>query len=719
MNLSSITVADAEGCLVGTVAFALVLLTPGYVAGWATDLLDFRRRPLVKRMVWSVPLSFGFMTIVAVMVGKYLSLTAACWLAAGLALLAVGLVAMETLRRPALAQQRPGTGRTGWLIVAGILLWSLFVVGELIDVGLGSKLYMSVTVNDHALRSAFVDAVVRTGVPPKNPLYWVESGGVDHAAPMRYYYFWYVLGAMVVKLAGISARQAMVASCVWSGFGLVAIIALYCRHFVGGGRRRTFVTIALLAVTGLDILPTILIFLAGLSPTGDMEWWSEGQVASWLDTMLWVPHHLAGLVCCLSGFLLIWMSADAGRRQQVLCGLIAGAAFASSLGLSTYVAAAFAIVMAVWMVWVVAWDRFGRQIGDQKNRRRVTVLLIAGVTAMALVMPYVQELRQDSPGGEEKTHVFALGVRPMINANLLANVPGLRQLRARSTTVEEGAAHLLLVLPGYAIELGFFGFVLLIVLVRASQGELGESERTAVFLTVAGLVVATFVKSTVIGANDFGMRSMLIPQFFLLLLSAMLLDGGIRAPRSDARVALAVFLSIGVAGTIYQAVLLRTYLAIEDRHGKMHLAGLAERTMALRQAFSRIEGKIPADEVVQYNTHQPSDYFDYAALINLNRQTVNALPEWNAAFGGDPKFRAGTAAGIARLYEEAAKGDETSMTTVRNPEARELCSRLGIDDLVATRWDHVWQEPDGWVWRLPVVIETANVRVMDCRTGLR
>src|SRR5580704_8357378 len=129
MNLSSFTVTDVEGCLVGTVAFALVFLAPGYVAGWMTDLLGFRRRTLAERMVWSVPLSFG-LTIATVLLGRYFSLLVVCWLTAGLALLAVGLVAMEVLRRSSLARQGTGISRAGWLIATGILLWSLFVACE-------------------------------------------------------------------------------------------------------------------------------------------------------------------------------------------------------------------------------------------------------------------------------------------------------------------------------------------------------------------------------------------------------------------------------------------------------------------------------------------------------------------------------------------------------------------------------------------------------------
>ena len=468
-------------------------------------------------------------------------------------------------------------------------------------------------------------------------------------------------------------------------------------------------------MTGLDLIPVAVAFLQGQPTDPDMEWWSQGQVTSWMDTLLWVPHHMVSLVCCLFGFLLIWMSANRGRRQRLLCGLVAGVAFASSLGLSTYVAAAFAMVMASWLAWVMVRNKSEGHLG----RQRVTVLLLAGVTSVILVMPYLRDLRQSDQATGEKVHLFALGVRPIIDADGLAGVPGFRQIRARSVTIEEGVVRLLLLLPGYAAELGFFGLVLVIVLVRIWRREpLGEAERTAVFLTVAGLVVASFVKSAVTETNDFGFRSMLIPQFFLLLLAAVLADGGMRAPGRTVRVWLMASLVIGVAGTAYQALQLRLYLPVEDRLGRQGLEGLGERNMALREAFSRLDEKVSRDSVVQYNTQQPNEYFVYSALINLNRQTASGMPECDTVFGGDPAFCAGLEAGIARLYEQPAK-TETVATMVGDTEARALCSRLGIDDLVATRWDRVWQEHEGWVWRLPMVLETANVRVMDCRTGLR
>ena len=198
-------------------------------------------------------------------------------------------------------------------------------------------------------------------------------------------------------------------------------------------------------------------------------------------------------------------------------------------------------------------------------------------------------------------------------------------------------------------ELGFFGLVLVVVMLRIGiDGE--ESERTAVYLVVTGLLVSSFVRSTVIGTNDFGIRSMLIPQFFLLLLGGLLMDGTIGIGRRSLKVGLVGLMLLGVAGTVYQAGLLRLYLPVQDGLQRQNLGGLGERNMALRKVLAGLEYGTPKDAVVQYNTDQPRDFFNFAQLLNTPRQTVNAMPECDVAFGGDPGPCEGIKAEVKILY---------------------------------------------------------------------
>jgi hypothetical protein len=585
--------------------------------------------------------------------------------------------------------------------------WIGFVIAALVDVGVGNHLGLSVTVYDHALRSAFVDAVVRTGVPPANPLYWP-----GHAAPMRYYYFWYVVTAVAARIAGVTARQAFIASVAWAGFGLAAIVALFCRHFLdateGGAnflRRRwsrVALALALLAVTGLDILPAIAKALFRLPADADMEWWSGDQVTSWVDSVIWVPHHVAALVCCLFGFLLVWMAKGESRAQRVGCAAFAGVAFASAFGLSIWVPLAFAMVMIAWIAWVLVWER--------ESRARVPVLLGAGLIAVVALLPYLNELRSapaDAAVGGG-SHFLQFGIRRMIDPDALLAFGWFADVARAHPIVSGSVARLILLVPGYFVELGFFGLLLVAVVVAMRRMRLGESARTSVFFVAAALVIGTFLRSTVISSNDFGWRSMLIAQFFLPLLAVRWFEGAFGEPRRWVRGVLYATLWIGVAGTVYQQIALRAYLPLEDRHGQPDVAGLARRAMALRLGLDAMDRNIPKTAIIQFNTDQPSDFFRYAQMLDAQRQIANALPDCATAFGGSAAACPGIQQGVARLFSPGGGG------ALSAAEARAECERLGVSYLVVTQWDGVWADPNGWVWTLPAAVETGDVRVVNC-----
>ena len=58
------------GCLRGVVAFALVLLAPGYCVAWVCDSPGISRARTVERLAWGVALSFAVVPIAAVMIGE-------------------------------------------------------------------------------------------------------------------------------------------------------------------------------------------------------------------------------------------------------------------------------------------------------------------------------------------------------------------------------------------------------------------------------------------------------------------------------------------------------------------------------------------------------------------------------------------------------------------------------------------------------------------------
>ena len=280
-------------------------------------------------------------------------------------------------------------------------VWSVLAILSLMDLQLANRLYVSTAIYDHSVRIPFVEAVARTGVPPLNPFY-----GLGKIPVLRYYYYWYVVCALPEHLAGLSACSCFAASVIWSGFSLAALIPLYLKYFFKETvalRRKSLICISLLLVTGLDLIPCALKFLTTHLVEADMEWWDPNQVTSWLDSLIWVPHHVAALTACMAGFLVLSAQTDkAELRDRVWAGIIAGLAFASAAGLSVYVAFVFLVFAAVWSVILAVKKRI---------REFFTFMAAAGVLLLVSV-PYLLDLHTQSKVGQ-RFAIFAIRDIPL------------------------------------------------------------------------------------------------------------------------------------------------------------------------------------------------------------------------------------------------------------------------------------------------------------------
>ena len=714
--LNNYTIQDVAGAVRGIAGFSLLLFVPGYMAAWALDLFRFRERSLPARAAWGVALSFAVSPIL-------LSLASHV---AGLNLLAVALwglaavwvvVVLADGRRPHFALDRHLSA-----ILVLMLLGALLVVVELVDLQLGSKIYLSVTVVDQAYRVGFTNSLALSAMPPVNPFY--HPG---HAEPLRYYYFWYALCAMCMKLVHITARQALIASSVWAGWGLTALLALLVRHFFGVRdkvHRRTLAAVLLLGVTGADLLPVLFLTFVQHRFTGEIEWWSVDQISSWMDCVLWVPNHTAALISCMTAFLLLWRTReDMPRQQRAAAVCLAGVAAASSFGLSIYVAAGFAMLMLAWLLRLLIRER------DAPLALRTA--LSAGL-AVVLLTPYLRELIQAHSGTQAGTstgpaHLLSFGVREFAVPLFFFQSPQLAGLRTAHPFLFLQVVRLLFLVPGYAIELGFYGVVLVVFWSR--RHALDPARRTALFFSVCGLLMVSFIRSGVIENNDFGYRAAMLPCLFLLLLGTDLLleirASSKAAPRKAANGALAFALSrrlllLGVAGTAYQAFELRSFLPLLSAAHQPAVAGLPEAAYAARKAYGKLASVADAgvDGPVQANTAGGNLYLHLVNMLYSERSTImDAARDCGAVFGGDP-------APCSRIEQQMQTLFSAPGQTSAN--ARETCGAWGAHYLAAYRDDPVWKDPRGWVWTLPLAATDADLgaqtsglyRVVDC-SGVR
>ncbi|MHB1865760.1 MAG: hypothetical protein ACYCPS_06440, partial [Candidatus Saccharimonadales bacterium] len=497
------------------------------------------------------------------------------------------------------------------------------------------------------------------------------------------------------------------ASSVWAGFSLAALIPLYLKDFLGVTRdlrRKSIVGFFLLAVTGLDLIPTFYLALHSKVIHADMEWWDPTQIATWPDSLLWVPHHVASVVACFIGLLALWSvqkkkdgETASLPARSVVC-IFAALAFAAAAGLSVYVTFTFAIFLVLWPFRFL----YKRSFTD------FFLYLITGILTYGLSKPYLNDLH--SPG--------VVGAPGAVGGGFSAF--GLRTLP--HIFAVRGFAHsffpaLLAVLVVYLLEFGFFVIVAYERLKRdvRNWSSLSEAEIACWFLALVTMASLTFIRSTVIGNNDLAFRSAMIVQFVLLLWGSIYLDDWIfsRGKSRELRVklknlAVLATLFLGFFGTTYGLVMLRTYAIFDDAGHIPHPAAwlpappqVGASLFDIRQAYGYLDRTLPKGSIVQYNPMTD----DYLSLLMYSRfQSVDAFPDCGTEFGGNVSGCAPAQTALGNLFNKPGTYD-----------IHKLCKQLSIDVLVARKTDPAWKDPASWVWTNRPVVGNSYVRAFRCQ----
>jgi hypothetical protein len=697
------TLSDFSGALLALGLFPVFLFAPGYVAGWAFNFCAFREKDLTERCLLSVPLSVSITPIAASIMVRFVSLSHAILIFVALTTVFAGGLIYEARNR--------GNGlriqwdRTTKFVSLGMAAWAILAIVLLIDIQVGERLYLSTSVFDHCIRTAFSRSILKNGMPPVNPLF--SPGG--HTIPLRYYYYWYLVCALPAKMLGIDPRLAIYASCAWSGFALAAMVPLYLKYFMGHCgqlRRKSSLGIALFLVTGLDLLPTIVYLLSpGHTVFPDMEWWDAAVVGSWVSSFLWVPHHIAALVACLMGFLLLWNVAPTARfGERAKASIIAALAFASAGGLSAYVSFTFGAFLIVWGVFVLI----------QRRWTELAMLAVAGVVAVLVSLPYLHDLQMNGASGQ-----FAVWALRWHSGDSLEMV-GIHSTLARNI----GS---ILEMPlMYLLELGFFFVVGAVRLWNtvAQRKALSRFEIALWMMLGVSLFIASFLRSSVITANDLGIRSALLMQFVLLLWAAPLvyewstthgesLKGVLRSLVKPWT--LRLLLILGIAATAYQVTLMRAYSFIHDNRAgspdyRVPSKDLAGTAYAIRTAFKVIDKTLPETAIVQAD---PWSHIYFPYPLYASRRAITSIPGCGTAFSGTAYER------DCYLYQLAIGKAFNYPEWLATKYVDSYCDRYSIDVLLVTSNDPIWKARESWAWQRPTLMANEWVRVIGCGSRIQ
>jgi hypothetical protein len=349
-------------------------------------------------------------------------------------------------------------------------------------------------------------------------------------------------------------------------------------------------------------------------------------------------------------------------------------------------------------------------------------LVAAGLVSLLLVWPYLHSLA--GPGAGPRAGSSAGGsflsfdVRQFVPIDMLAG-------KLRLGPVPHSLLRLATLPLNYFLELGFFGVVAVLYLWGLPKlrkpdqtGNLPPDVVAAVTIAAVSVTVCTFLRSGVIAANDLGWRGFLPAQFIMLLWAADLMVR--RGSRSMAQgkgfhswwlrsPVWATLILVGVGGTVYEVILLRTYLVATDLglvagntvYTTDRQFGVRARDM--RRAYEYLDHSLPPRAKVQ--SSPDSKLFDFYSGLYSNRQTVVSDGVCGAVFGGDPAPCPAAFADVRAIFDGLPGNTSESWQDVQA-----LSRRFSIDALVVTDLDPAWQGDNSWIRQTTPAFSADHVR---------
>ena len=684
-------ISDVVGTAFSVVVLIAFYVLPGWVIGHAVNLMSFRDRHFIGRILLAIPLSLSISPALCYLLARLLHRDAV-WLYYGVVWFGAMLHIAVRMHR---WDHIPWEEFRGKHVTAGlVLVVSCVVAGiiPLVDLQWGAMLFPSWII-DQAKHLNVAGALFRTGIPPANPSYAPEG----QTFSLFYYYFWHEIPAFAGKVTPwVGLRQLTFGATIWTGIAIISTAAGYARYLSVDrrdtcpehGRRRGFIAAALLTVSGLDILPLMagLIWYLATGHDGyfwySAEWWNlDGSVQSWYKTVIWAPHHVAAVVAHVTAYLLIQDATGRTRWPKVI---LAGIAFVSGAGMSVWVT----------LVAAIGYGAYAAFLSLRHRRAHFVMLFGAGAFGALMVIPFALDLLHASRLGHMSPVAFSLRTLTLLG-----------QLVEPSGEVARNLLYLAALPVTYVVELGFplFGAVAYWVKQRRTGQPVRREDLFLLFLSAAAVIVTGFFRSS-LRNNDLGWRGILLAQFAMVYWSASLIEEVLEEHsgrwsalwRGTAGKALVILLLLGVSTTAYEAVVFRVAPIIEHMDSEVPVRALNEREASQwildETDVTRAVYAFVPERIHRFNTYVPG-------------QTV-CTPHFAKLFG----IPRGT---LAVLDGELAALDEAITPSV----ADSILDVHRVDYYLMTREAPAWDDAEAWTSTRSPAFENATTRVYDTRAS--
>jgi hypothetical protein len=356
----------------------------------------------------------------------------------------------------------------------------------------GGAVWLADATFDHA-KIAIIDAMVRLGLPPVNPVF----GGADGSSGLAYYYLWHFSAAEIALVTSISGWEADIGLTWFTAFASLSLmmgLAVWLAK-----RTAAAIWVVVLAMAGslwatLYWIFRVQNFVPVLMPPIGM--------GGWLFQATWAPQHLMAASCVVTAMLLVTRYAvQQGPALVVTIALLVVAGFESS---------AFVGGIALAVAGLIAAPILLGEVYPQRRWRFVAGLAIAMLLVVCLIAPFVRD---------QLAALYARGgATPIVVSPY--NVFG-DQFPSSLRHVLDVPGYWFIILP---IELPATFVAGVIALSAALSSVMPRCEKLVVkvlaCLAGAGLVVSWLFVSTLGENNDLGLRAILPAEVVLIVMTA-------------------------------------------------------------------------------------------------------------------------------------------------------------------------------------------------------